>query len=306
MRAKRWQHQTFGSVFVGLYDKRHYHTVMDWSEAAAFHGDYDLNTFDGLWQAAQVLFTHEDWPRKRAMGGRRGPLGKLFCPQCGGERRMFFSELYVAYDAFYTRMGDGGIQKPAELYKGRGLLHAVFALGCAQCDATFIALLYESPAGNSLCILPSTYGGPATPNSPDSIKFYCDQASRAASVGAYTAALAMLRPAVDIVLELQGYQKKWLGDKLAELEKDINAGSGHRWTMQYDCEFLVALKKLANDALHTRAADIKTLSEIQDETLYRHSEIAVAQLLDVIYERPERDQRRLAKLKDAALSGGPK
>jgi hypothetical protein len=111
----------------------------------------------------------------------------------------------------------------------------------------------------------------------------------------------MLRPAVDVVLEIQGYTKKWLGDKLADLEKDIAAGSAQPWTRQYDHEFLVVLKKLANDALHTKDADVSVLAENQDEGLYRSCEISIAQVLEIIYERPEREKERLEKLKNAVL-----
>jgi len=161
--------------------------------------------------------------------------------------------------------------------------------------------MYDGPNGDSLCLLPSTYGGLATQHSPESVRFYCDQASRAASVGAYTAALAMLRPAADVVLEIQGYTKKWLGDKLADLEKDIASGSAQSWTNQYDHEFLVVLKKLANDALHTKDADVSVLAENQDEGLYRSCEISIAQLLEIIYERPEREKERLKKLRNAVV-----
>jgi hypothetical protein len=267
---------------------------------------YSLGTFEGLWEVAQKFFGETGgWP---ANGGHKsippnqgevGPLGSLYCPGCGDERRMFIREKYIGYRAFYP-IPAGDLIRKAELYTG-GCLHAVLGLRCAQCDTTFIAIMYDGPNGHTLCLLPSTHGGPATLRSPESVKFYCDQAGRAASVGAYTAALAMLRPAVDIVLELHGFKQKWLGDKLAALEKAIENATAPSWTQHYDHEFLIALKKLANDALHTKAADVSALAENQDEKLYRYSEISIAQLLDVIYERPERDKERLANLRSAVV-----
>lgn len=111
----------------------------------------------------------------------------------------------------------------------------------------------------------------------------------------------MLRPAVDVVLESQGYTKKWLGDKLADLEKDIASGTAPLWAKQYDHEFLVVLKKLANDALHTTGAEVPVLAGNQDEEVYRNSEISIAQLLEIVYERPQREKERLAKLRNAVL-----
>jgi hypothetical protein len=271
--------------------------------------EYSLGTFDGLWKAAQDGLWGEraGWPPSdgpRCSSLQTGPVGSLFCSTCGEQRRMFLSEIYVGYRSFYNSMRDGGIIRPAELR--RVGVHAVFGLRCVQCDAVFTAVMYDGPNGNSLCVLPSAYGGLATPRSPESVRFYCDQASRAASVGAYTAAVAMLRPAVDIVLEIHGYKRKWLGDKLADLEKDINAGTAPPWTKHYNHEFLVVLKKLANDALHSKNAEVPVLAESQDEELYRHSEISIGQLLEVIYERPKREEERLEKLRSAVLPGGQK
>jgi hypothetical protein len=110
----------------------------------------------------------------------------------------------------------------------------------------------------------------------------------------------MLRPAVDVVFETQNYKRKLLGEKLAELEGDIDAGTAAPWTPEYNHEFLVVLKKLANDALHTKADDVPALAEGHDEELYRSSEISIAQLLEVAYERPHKDQR-LVTLQNAVL-----
>lgn len=277
--------------------------------------EYGLGTFDGLWQAAQDVFgpitkwaspgpilaqvpgVHYGSSKCGALQG--GPVGNLYCPTCGDLRRMFLQETYVAYRSFYP-FSQGGIRQDAELLPGVHL-HAVFGLKCVQCETIFTAVMYSGPNGESVCVLPSAYGGLTTPHAPESAKFYCDQAARAASVGAYTAALAMLRPAVDIVLESNGYTKKWLGDKLAALERDINDDTGALWARQYNHEFLIALKHLANDALHTRANQVSALAARQDEQLYRSSEISIAQLLETIYERPHREQDRLTTLQNAAL-----
>ena len=291
-------------LFQGM-KKARYHAVMatfNWSALASFIGGFNLATFQGFWDATQVLFAGDPWPRKFPAHGR-GPLGNLYCGTCGDQRRMFFSEIYVGYEEFYGRhVTNAIVQKPAEIRMTD--LHAIFKLACAQCDASFIALMYQGPTGNSLCLLPSTYGGLASAHSPKSAKFYCDQASRAASVGAYTAALGMLRPAVDVVLEEQGYQGRYLGDKLAALEADVDKGTGPPWIRQFNHELLVALKRLGNDAVHAKAAEISSIAEKHDEELYRNCEISIGQLLEVIYERPHKEQERLTKLKAAALPAG--
>lgn len=120
---------------------------------------YALGTFHGLWEAAQDHFAATGgWPPQgghKAIphGQRVGPLGSLYCPQCGQERRMFMAEAYVGYRAFYPRP-EGDVLHKAELYKG-GCLHAVLLLWCVQCSTTFTAVLYDGPSGDSLCLLSS-------------------------------------------------------------------------------------------------------------------------------------------------------
>ena len=74
----------------------------------------------------------------------------------------------------------------------------------------------------------------------------------------------------------------------------------------YDYEFLVVLKNLANDSLHTKAADVSALAENQHDGLYQASEISIAQLLKLIYERPKEDREVLAKLKSGLVRKGQK
>jgi hypothetical protein len=112
--------------------------------------EYRLGTFDGLWEATDDLFGEQGgWPpsgSSRSSGLRGGPVGNLYCPVCGEQRRMFLVEVYIAYRAFYRHPKEGGIILPKELWKAG--LHAVFGLRCVQCDAGFTAVMYDGPNGN--------------------------------------------------------------------------------------------------------------------------------------------------------------
>ena len=65
-----------------------------------------------------------------------------------------------------------------------------------QCDTEFTAVIHRGPTGPALAMLPSCFGGLTTPHTPDSVKYYLDQAQRCQSVGASSAAINA--PAVDM------------------------------------------------------------------------------------------------------------
>ncbi len=101
-------------------------------------------------------------------------------------------------------------------------------------------------------------------------------------------------------------QRNLLGEKLAALQAGIEKGTGELWTKQFNHEFFVVLKKLGNDAMHAKAAEVSFMAERHDEALYRSCEISIGQLLEVVYERPHKEQEHLAKLKGAILPRGQK
>jgi hypothetical protein len=104
------------------------------------------------------------------------------------------------------------------------LTPSLFRLACVQCDAGFTLMIYAGGSGPSLAVLPSVGGGLATPNTPAGVRYYLDQAARAHSVGGNSAAVAMFRAALELLLLDQGYKDRMLGPKLQALEKDITAG----------------------------------------------------------------------------------
>jgi hypothetical protein len=156
----------------------------------------DLSTFEGFASAAQLL----DQPKFYRN------IGTLHCPKCGDSRRMDIGVLL-------KRSGSSAAPP----------LLAI--LQCVQCDTSFTAVVYKGPEGDSLAVLPSTYAGLTTPHTPPGVAYYLDQAQRSQATGANFAAVAMFRGALEHLLFEQGYKEGMCGQKLADLEKAIAAGT---------------------------------------------------------------------------------
>lgn len=119
--------------------------------------------------------------------------GELYCPTCGADRRAWAKCLYRS--ANIERVASG----PAETRTvTAALAPALYELCCYQCRSRFTAVLFIAPTGlPSLAIFSERPGGVATPNTPSAVGYYLDQASRAHSVGATSAAIAMYRAALE-------------------------------------------------------------------------------------------------------------
>ena len=66
-------------------------------------------------------------------------------------------------------------------------------------------------------MVPSTFGGLATPNTPPAVAFYLDQTSRVEAMSAYTAAVAMYRAAMESFLHERGFTSGRLKAKIDAL-----------------------------------------------------------------------------------------
>ena len=214
-------------------------------------------------------------------------LGIIYCPRCGQIRRVNPTFLRVP-----------GLKEHG--WAGPGLL---VLLHCVQCDATFTAVTFNGIQGEELAIFPSVPGGLSTPNTPPGVSYYLDQASRAQSVGARSAAVAMYRAALEHLLHDQGYTKGMLHQKITALENDVQSGQGPAWARTLDPAYLVAIKELGNASIHTNDGDITVQAELDNHVLELMSE-TFAELLHTTYEEPlakaarlQAMQAKVAKLK---------
>lgn len=237
-------------------------------------------------------------------------IGEIYCAKCGGNRRTHAKAL-LCDDTVLRPAGlplppdlqaQMGPPKPTEPSIVRALAPSLFELTCGQCDSEFTLVIYVGDNGPRLAIFPSVEGGLSTPNTPNGVRYYLDQAARAHGVGANSAAIAMFRAALDFLLFEQNYRVRMLGPKLLKLEADIAAKTAPKWALELDTEFLTVIKDLGNSSIHPNADDISNQSAI-DTVLYVRVAQTFQELLDLIYEVPVRKAERLSDLrsKSAAL-----
>lgn len=175
-------------------------------------------------------------------------------------------------------------------------LHAA----CLQCQSLFSIIVYAlGEGGGGLVVLPALPSGLTTPNTPRAVTYYLDQAHRAQSVGANSAAVAMYRSALEQLLEDQGFTARMVGPKLGQLENAIASGTAPKWALELDPAFLSVINALGGGSLHSNAGDIGLQDELDRDLLNLVRE-TFEELLAVIYEREHTRQARLEALQAKA------
>jgi hypothetical protein len=153
-------------------------------------------------------------------------------------------------------------------------------------------LVYRAAHGPALALFANTTAGLSTPRTPPGAAYYLDQAYKAESVGALSAAATMFRAAVEHILYEQGFTRRMLGPKVEDLWKAIERHSAPEWARGLDPDELRVLKDLADFSVHPNEGDISKQAAF-DPTLLAQVKGTVLDLLDVIYEaRARRAERR--------------
>ena len=216
----------------------------------------------------------------------------LFCPKCGAVRRCELKHLSFSNSrTYFEKLVSKGVPDKIKFYN----LPVIYESTCLQCTSKTLLIVYQGPKSLELAVLHDTYGGCVTANTPEEVKYYIDQAYRARSVGALSAAMSMYRSALEWVLFQQGFKKGMLGQKISDLENAIKDDNAPKWAKEIDSGFLKAIKDIGNGAIHTNGGDIKKQSEI-DKGLIEVVDIVFSELLDKIYEQPVRSSINLSKL----------
>jgi hypothetical protein len=240
----------------------------------------DLTTLEGL---AEVL----EW----VIHGRQAvnAFTGTFCPSCGAARRMELTALYWEGEAAAQSVGRFNLHAAANV-------PALFELTCLECHSTITVLLYRGPDDDvGLVALPRSYGGISTPNTPEGVSYYLDQAQRAQAVGANSAAVAMYRAALEHLLFQHGYTQRMLGPKLDAIKADSSAPE---WYRRLDPAYLAVLGALGNAAIHPNDGDVKRQAALNGRLLQLVRQLFV-ELLDAAYERPEHEAARLGEMREA-------
>ena len=241
----------------------------------------------------------------------RHPLmeGELYCPTCGGMRRVDVSVIFHQHVrdtapppvTLRTRPGRSRVgsvvARDVEAAK-QWLVPGPFIARCGQCKLSFSAIVYMGPSGPAVALFPEAWGGVRTPHTPPPVAYYLDQAARAQSVGAYSAAMVMYPAALEHVLFEQGFRDGTCGWKVKCLERAVEEGTVPRWARDFDRRYLTVLKELGDGAVHTNDGDVARQAAF-DDMLARQVEVTFAELLQRVYETPAQEADRLAVLQVA-------
>lgn len=232
------------------------------------------------------------------------------CPTCGDTRRMVLSALYWRdlwaphrprrFQApMRTGMGAPVEQSPEALTDQQPVAKpapALYSAVCLQCDHAYLLVVHTGPDGAQIAALPSSYGGLATPRTPKAVAYYLDQANRARSVGALSAAAAMYRAALDQLLFHEGFQNGTLGTKLRDLEA---ASPPPRWYGDLDPAYLTVINWIGSGAIHPNDGDVDR-QKVLDREITEAVDALFTEILDLVYERPEKKKERLSTVKKVA------
>jgi hypothetical protein len=257
--------------------------------------EFALDTIEGI---AKFYFQYRQSSTKMPQFGEKKEINSLYCPHCGDKRRVRYS--YVSGASY-----DNGALQNAPTYVevidliNQAVKHNPWLLKytCVQCQTMFTVLVYQGYDDKPhIIILPKAPGGVSTPHAPRGVSFYLDQAYKAQSIGANSAAVAMYRGALEHLLFEQGYQTGMLGAKLKSLENDIRAGTAKQWALDLDTEYLTIIQSLGNGAIHPNDGDVTRQSVLDNELLSLLGE-TFQMLLWLIYEVPHAKAANLTKLK---------
>lgn len=227
-----------------------------------------------------INFNYRDFEDGRTFTG-----DSLYCPKCGDFRRVYIQKKYMNWEYNKSKIDDFV-----------GTTPMLLTMECVQCSSIFSVLIYEGADSINIAVFPNCNGGLSTPNTPDGVAYYLDQASKSKSVGANSAAIAMFRAALEQILYEQNYTTGMLGKKIADLEKDINEGNAPNWAIQLDTDFLRVIKNLGNLSIHANNGDVKKQSEFDNDLLAKLDAV-FKMLLFVIYDEPFKKKFLLDALK---------
>lgn len=248
--------------------------------------DIDRLPLDDVHGLMRVL--QHFWSQLAAGEASRVVAGRLFCPRCNAERPMRVAVRYA------NGMQDGkSVVLPGTPPE---LVPALVDLACVQCNAPFLALIYENDGSPAMVVLPNRQSSPATPHTSPAVAYYLDQAKRAQSAGAASAAVAMFRQALECLLSEEGYLTGSLGLRLHQLAKGVESGSAPKWALELEPEFHAVFRRMGESPLNLREGDAQKQLALDDELLPLLDE-TFRMLLFLVFEVPSEKSERLAALR---------
>jgi len=259
--------------------------VQPWSQALETK-TYRIDSLDDL-----VAYLHDGHPQTPQSPRR---VTTALCPTCRTHRRVTVTELYKRG---YQGSPNRGFNYAADLLPQ--ITPSLWLFKCNECDALLTALVHAGPREPELAVFCNRLGGLKTEHTPEAVAYYLDQAARAQSVGALSAAVVMYRAALEHLLLGEGYNQRMCGPKVDAVESDRASGTGRAWVRNIDPQVLRFLKQLGDGAVHTNGGDVSKQAAI-DGDLLKAVTAAFAILLREVYERPHEDAAVKAQLAEVA------
>ncbi len=261
--------------------------------------DFDLSSIDDFARAAGPLSASDMSLSvlRSVFVAAETESNRLYCVRCGRTSRMVLRALM--WGGATVRRADGATHAAFGMDGGtRRGMPGLFSATCVQCKLVHDILVHKGPDGPEIAIFSPERGGFSTPHTPDRVRYYLDQAHRAESVGAASAAVSMYRSAAEMLLYEQGYDRGMLNEKITALLADETPPP---WRAQIDADYFDIVKALGNAAIHPNDGDTSK-QQVLDRSLLLDVRLVWEELLDVVYERPAAAAARKASLQAAANS----
>ncbi|MGL5749837.1 MAG: DUF4145 domain-containing protein [Paraclostridium sp.] len=247
-------------------------------------------------------------------------IGIIYCPSCGSNRKYKFNleckkssrEDFISNKSHTPHMVfnkcKSNLDSPDDFEDFKVYVYVYDEIAkanapllitgtCLQCDNTVAILIINEKYESRVIRLYGKGGGVTTKHTPKSVKYYLDEAYKCKSIGAYTAAIAMYRTALENLLYDNGYTKGMLSDKIKEFEKAKQDGNAPLWADYIKGSILDKVRDLGNYAVHTNKGDIEKQEYLQDEGLLICIDDVFKYILQKIYEESKEQEELFEKLK---------
>lgn len=223
-------------------------------------------------------FFQVGWPAAslRPAGKSEDMKGTLFCALCAADRTHKVLAHYLRWE---TIQGYPGHMSKISIAAG--------VANCLQCGHITSILTSKAAVGEKSAVLGFVDGGISTPATPDKVKYFLDQATKAGSAGAYSAALTMIASALETVLSDAGYKMPMLGAKIGALLKDLESRTLPEKLNRAPPDFLKIVNDVGKDGRHSDRVEIADLKK-HDKILYDKAVMIMVSILDEVYERDAR------------------
>lgn len=172
---------------------------------------------------------------------------------------------------------------------------SLIAFICQQCSSKLVGLIFDHEDPKYVLLSLDLVTGRSLSKTPTRVLHFVDQAQKCQLAGAYGAAVAMYRVALEQILHDQGYTNGMLNQKIEELATKIDAGSAKGWELNWDSEMLHTLRKIGNLLIHPK--NLNALIESDEELAYS-SKAVIEFMLHEIYELPAENEQLLKTAKE--------